>query len=194
MNDARYLLRIRLLDIQPEIWRRFLVPSDITLDRLHDVVQIVMGWTDGHLFEFLINDERYTEFVESPEDGLESDEYRLANLVDDEGCVFHYLYDLGDDWRHELVVEEIRHSGSLHLVELACLEGERACPPEDVGGVGGYFELCRALGDPNHEEHRAYIEWLGYHYDPEYFDIHDVNDELLKYLRWSRHRHLPWGG
>ena len=78
MNERLYLLKIRLLEIEPEIWRRFVVPADITLDRLHDVIQIVMGWTDSHLHEFTIGKKRYTEYPESKEDGLECGRYRLV--------------------------------------------------------------------------------------------------------------------
>jgi len=81
MNQRLYLLKIRLFDIEPEIWRRFVVPGDITLDRFHDVIQIVMGWTDSHLHEFAIGKKRYTEYPESKEDGLVCGRYRLGDLI-----------------------------------------------------------------------------------------------------------------
>ncbi len=146
MNERFYMLKIQLLDIEPVIWRRFVVPASITLDRCHDVIQIVMGWTDSHLHEFTIGKKRYTEYPESKEDGL------------------------------------------------ACLEGERACPPENVGGVPGYFEFCNALKDPSHEEHESYMEWSGGDYDSERFDSESINWELMKYLRWSRDRYQNRGG
>jgi hypothetical protein len=76
--------------------------------------------------------------------------------------------------------------------EIACLEGARACPPEDVGGVHGYFEFCHALKDPRHEEHESFMEWSGGNFDSERFDVATVNCELIKYLRWSRDRYLNW--
>jgi hypothetical protein len=85
MSDRFYQLNIRLLDIEPAIWRRFVVPADITLDRLHDVIQIVMGWDDSHLHEFTIGKKRYTEFPESEEEGLESGQYRLGDLIRQKG-------------------------------------------------------------------------------------------------------------
>ena len=78
MSERCYLLKILLLDIEPSIWRRFVVPASITLDRLHDVIQIVMGWTDSHLHEFTIGNKRYTEYPQSKEDGLECGRYRLG--------------------------------------------------------------------------------------------------------------------
>ncbi len=194
MSERSYLLKIQLLDIEPAIWRRFVVPASITLDRLHDVIQIVMGWTDSHLHEFTIGNKRYTEYPESKEDGLVCSRYRLADLVKQKGRTFHYLYDFGDGWEHELVLEESRYFNPELRTELACLDGQRSCPPEDVGGVPGYFEFLSALKDPNHEEHENYTEWSGGDFDNERFDSDSVNWELMKYLRWSRDRYQNWGG
>ena len=194
MNERFYMLKIQLLDIEPAIWRRFVVPASITLDRLHDVIQIVMGWTDSHLHEFNIGKKRYTEYPESKEDGLDCGRYRLGDLIKQKGRTFSYLYDFGDSWEHELVLEENRYFNPQLRMVLACLEGERACPPEDVGGVPGYFEFCNALKDPSHEEYESYMEWSGGDYESESFDSNTANWELLKYLRWSRDRYQNWGG
>jgi len=194
MSERFYLLKIQLLDIEPAIWRRFVVPANITLDRLHDVIQIVMGWTDSHLHEFTIGNKRYTEYPKSKEDGLACGRYRLGDLIKQKGRIFRYLYDLGDSWEHELVLEESRYFNPELRTELACLDGQRACPPEDVGGVPGYFEFLNALKDPNHEEHESYTEWSGGSFDSERFDPESVNWELMKYLRWSRDRYQSWGG
>lgn len=190
MREERfYQLKIRLLGIEPEIWRRFSVPASISLDRLHDVIQIVMGWNDSHLYEFTIGKKRYTEFPESRLDGLVCGRYRLGDLIKKEGRTFLYRYDFGDGWEHELTLEDS------HFVEpvMLCFEGERACPPEDVGGVPGYYEFCRAVKDPAHEDHEELLEWVGGEYDGEYFDRTGINWMLLRYLRWSRDRHLDWG-
>ncbi len=192
MNEPFYLLKIQLLDIQPKIWRRFVVPASITLDRLHDVIQIVMGWSDSHLHEFTIGKKRYRENPEMQEDGLVSDRYRLGDLLKQKKQSFSYLYDFGDGWEHEIVVEESRYSNPEVRMGLFCLEGEHACPPEDVGGVPGYFEFCAAINNPKHEEHENYKEWLGGNYDSEHFDSEMINWELMKYLHWSRDRHQNW--
>ena len=194
MNERFYLLKIQLLDIEPPIWRRFVVPASITLDRLHDVIQIVMGWTDSHLHEFTIGNKRYTEYPESKEDGLVCGRYRIGDLIKQKGRTFRYLYDFGDSWEHELVLEKSRYFNPDLRTELACLDGERSCPPEDVGGVPGYFEFCNALKDPSHEEHESYMEWSGGDFDSEWFDPESINWELMKYLRWSRDRYQNWGG
>ncbi|MCP3941443.1 MAG: plasmid pRiA4b ORF-3 family protein [Desulfobacteraceae bacterium] len=76
--------------------------------------------------------------------------------------------------------------------ELFCLGGERACPPEDVGGIPGYFEFCKAVKDPGHREHKSYIEWYAGNYDSENFNAQITNWELMKYLRWSRDRYKSW--
>jgi hypothetical protein len=199
MNERFYLLKIEMLEIEPIIWRRFVVPANITLDRLHDVIQIVMGWTDSHLHEFTIGKKRYTEYPESKEDGFDCGRYRLGDLIKQKGRTFHYQYDFGDSWEHELVLEESRYFNPemetrMRMgMELVCLEGERACPPEDVGGEAGYFEFCKALKDPEHEEHESYMQWSGGNYDGEKFDVHAVNWELVKYLRWSRDRYQNSG-
>ena len=161
MNERLYLLKIRLLEIELEIWRRFVVPADITLGRLHDVIQIVMGWTDSHLYEFMIGQKRYTEYPESKEDGLECGRYRLGDLIKQKGRTFNYLYDFGDSWEHEVIVEDNRYFNPETIYPVECLEGARACPPEDVGSITGYYEFCKALKDPYHEEHESYMQWCG---------------------------------
>ena len=115
--------------------------------------------------------------------------YRLGDLIKKEGRTFLYRYDFGDGWEHELTLEDS------HFVEpvMLCFEGERACPPEDVGGVPGYSEFCRAVKDPAHEDHEELLEWVGGKYDGEDFDRTGINWMLLRYLRWSRDRHLDWG-
>ena len=186
------MLKIRLLEIEPEIWRRFVVPSDITLDRLHDVIQVVMGWTDSHLHEFTVGKKRYTEYPESREDGLECGRYCLGDLIKQKGRTFRYLYDFGDSWEHELILEDNRYVDPELQSAVECLDGARACPPEDVGGIPGYYEFCEAVKDPEHEEHESYLVWRGGEYDSEQFSAGEVNWELLKYLRWSRERLRPW--
>jgi hypothetical protein len=101
MNDRFYLLKIEFLDIEPKIWRQFVVPGSITLDRLHDVIQIVMGWQDCHLHEFVIGKKKYTENPEGKGDGEVDGRFRLVDLVKQKGRNIRYLYDFGDSWKHE---------------------------------------------------------------------------------------------
>jgi len=193
MSERQYLLKIELLEIEPLIWRRFVVPGCITLDRLHDVIQIVMGWQDTHLHEFTIGKNCYTERPEYKEDGRPCERYRLVDLIKQKGRTFSYSYDFGDGWRHRLTIEDSRFFDPDLPGPLFCMEGERACPPEDVGGMPGYFEFCRAMQDPAHEEHESFMEWYGGPFDSEWFDVNYVNRELFKYLRWSRDRYRYWG-
>jgi len=190
MSERYYLLKIELLEIEPPIWRRFMVPGSITLDRLHDVIQIVMGWQDSHLHEFAIGKKRYTEYSD---DGLPCARYRFVDLIKQKGRTFSYLYDFGDFWQHELTIEDSRYFNPDLPGPVFCLEGERGCPPEDVGGVTGYFDFCQAMKDPAHEEHESFMEWCGGSFDSEQFEADYVNWELCKYLRWSRDRLMSWG-
>jgi hypothetical protein len=198
MHRKLYLLEIKLLNIEPAIWRSFVVPSDITLDRLHDVIQIVMGWQDYHLHQFTIGKKLYTEHPESKEDGIEGGLYRLGKLIRQKGRTFGYVYDFGDWWEHEIILKDSRYFNPESRALLECLEGARACPPEDVGGVSGYQEFCNAVNDSSHEEHEDYtawfagLPWYGGVFDSERFEIEQVNLELSKYLRWSRDRVAPW--
>ena len=198
MNERIYLLKIELLEIEPVIWRRFTVPATITLDRLHDVIQIVMGWQDYHLHEFTIGRKRYTEYPESREDGLEGCKFRLDELIRKKGRSFDYIYDFGDSWRHTIFLEESRYFNPKSHSMIECLDGARACPPEDVGGIHGYYQFCDALEDPSHPEHEGYKEWFaGFPwydgvFNNERFDVVKVNYELSKYQRWSRDRQFGW--
>jgi len=194
MSERMYLLKIRLLDIEPEIWRRFVMPASITLDRLHDVIQIVMGWTDSHLHEFTIGKKRYTEYPQERDDGLECGKYRFGDLVKQKNRKILYLYDFGDNWMHELILEESRYFDPGLRDIISCLDGARACPPEDVGGIPGYFDFCSALADPGDEDHERLIEWSGGNYNSEEFDANMINWQLMTYLRSSRDRYKYWGG
>lgn len=191
MEDRIYQLRVKLLCVKPEVWRSFIVPGDITLDRLHDVIQIVMGWTDSHLHSFTIGKKRYTERPECSRDGVEEGRHRLVNLIKKNGRTFDYWYDFGDDWMHEITVENSRYQfpGEVEFPLPWCLGGENACPPEDVGGPPGYERFLTALADPGDSQHEEYKLWSGGDFHPGTFNMDEVNNTLLMYRRWSRGRH-----
>jgi hypothetical protein len=188
--SAAYQLKITLQEIRPAIWRCFQVPSSIRLRRLHDVLQIVMGWTDSHLHQFEKDGKHYGV----PGDGmfgnleiLDQTQVTLGQLLKREGDALVYVYDFGDDWHHDLVLEKIL-PGEGAAARPVCLAGERHCPLEDVGGVAGYEEFLEALFDPKHEEHDQCVGWAGGRFQPEEFEITAVN-EVLSRLRWpARHR------
>jgi hypothetical protein len=177
-----YQLKVTLEEIRPPIWRRILVPGNTTLLKLHDILQIVMGWRDYHLHLFMIAGEEYgdpglDEFGDWP---LKNEaRYKLSQLIPGEGFRFHYEYDFGDSWRHLLLVEKILPAGPDARQPL-CLKGKRACPPEDVGGAWGYEGFLEALRDPGHSEHEVFLEWVGGEFDPEAFDLDKVNDVLRR--------------
>jgi len=181
--DAVYQLEIRLLDVEPPIWRRVQVPADMSLARLHGVIQTAMGWTDSHLHVFEIGDARYG--VPDPEYDLEMrDERRvsLRDLVADTAGEFLYEYDFGDSWWHAIRVEEVLPADPKERYP-RCIGGARACPPEDAGGTPGYAELLRALDDPEHPEREEYLLWAGEDFDPEDFDAEAVNRSLRRRAR-----------
>ena len=183
MANSLYLLKIKLLYIEPDIWRRFVVPSDIKLNHLHDVIQIVMGWNDCHLHEFLLGSKCYTANPEFKEDGEKTSRYRLVNLIKEKGQTFGYLYDFGDDWLHEIILEDSEYQNQKLKSEVRCLDGARACPPEDVGGLPGYDGFCDTMKNPCSEGYDEFLDWYGEIFDSEKFDIATVNKRLKAYTQ-----------
>ncbi|OCA53627.1 plasmid pRiA4b ORF-3 family protein [Photorhabdus namnaonensis] len=201
MNERFYQLKITLIDSKPAIWRQFVVPASISFDRLHDVIQIVMGWQDSHLHEFRIGKLRLTETPESPSDGKEEDLYRLVDLIKQKGRSFTYLYDFGDGWEHEITLENCHYPINDLPFPFYCLDGARACPVEDTGGIDSYENLIAILNDPDHEEYAETRQWISElldldedeQFNFEQFPINNINAFLALYYRWSRDRyHLLW--
>lgn len=173
-----YQIKITLQHSKPPIWRRLLVSSDMTLGRLHHTIQAAMDWTDSHLHQFIVGGVYYGE--PSPEDWQEiKDErrVRLSRLVTGEKFKFIYEYDFGDDWLHAIVIEKILPPDPDQKLPV-CLKGKRACPPEDVGGMWGYADFLEAIKDPENEEHDSWLEWVGGEFDPEAFNLDQVNARL----------------
>ena len=173
-----FQFKITLLESKPPIWRRIQVPER-TLDQLHEHIQTVMGWTNSHLHEFEIGGERYgdpdllgDEFEEF--DGENSRVVRISQVVGRrrKGFRFSYLYDFGDGWRHGVLFEGTVAAEPKTKYPV-CVDGQRACPPEDSGGPWGYAGLLEALADPKHEEHDSMREWAG-DYDPDGFSTTDA--------------------
>lgn len=169
-------LRIELLDIEPLIWRRIVVPDSLTLLELHAIIQGAMGWRDSHLHLFEIGERRF----EIPEDdrlgleeGSEDERRHKLRAVLSRTAEFLYVYDSGDDWRHRIVLEsDVTPVPERYLP--FCVGGERACPPEDCGGVPGYPEFLEALASPRHPEHQAMRGWAP-GFEPEPFNVTQAN-------------------
>lgn len=173
--DTQYRLKIGLRGAKPPIWRRLQVPAAATLADLHHVIQVAFGWQDSHLHEFEAGRRRYAG---SDVDGaLDEAGVRLAEVAGAGGRL-RYTYDFGDDWEHDILVEEVLPAGGPgHAV---CVAGRRAGPPEDCGGIWGHAELCAALADPGHPDHADRLDWLGGGYDPAAFDKDAVNRVLQR--------------
>jgi hypothetical protein len=168
-----YQFRITLLDIRPAIWRRIQV-LDCTLAELHEHIQAAFGWWDYHLHRFEIDGMRYSQHAPDGDDfDLEfEDETQvlLSNLLPKSAkqTRWIYEYDFGDGWRHDVLFEGCPPLDPKEKYPL-CLEGERACPPEDCGGPWGYVDYLAAIVDPDHEQHEEMLEWRG-PFDPDAFD------------------------
>lgn len=177
-NIPVYQMKVLLRYIKPPIWRRLLVRSDSTLAELHEVIQVAMGWENYHLHQFIVGDTCYGEPSLLDElDMKDESRVRLDEIITGEGFNLGYEYDFGDSWEHAILVEKVRPF-DLDQAYPVCLKGARACPPEDVGGVWGYEAFRAAIQDPAHPEHEMYLEWVGEEFDPEAFDVDEVNDAL----------------
>lgn len=196
-NPKIYQFKVTLRHIEPPIWRRFQVEDNMTFEDLHYVIQIVMGWEMSHLYAFNINKQTITDsdsLMEMGEDGLEAEETELNELIKKEKTTFRYTYDFGDDWQHELVLEKILAPDPA-MTYPVCLEGARACPPEDCGGLPGYMEILETLKKPKSKAYKELMEWLDDEYDPELFDLETVNEELDEGLDvWDAEGEFPGMG
>ena len=183
-TGAIYQFKVTLKESHPPIWRRIQVP-DCTLGELHEVLQVVMGWEDCHLHQFIVNREVLwgshvtTTSIWRSRTRMDislSEIYTGKNTPR-----FIYEYDFGDSWQHEILLEKILEPEP-NVTYPRCIEGARACPPEDVGGIWGYAEFLEAISDPNHADHDEMLEWIGGEFDPEKFSVDEVNKELEKGL------------
>lgn len=189
--QAVYQLKITLKGITPPIWRRVLVPDDLDLAQLHHIFQVVMGWGDYHMHEFVHVADRqrrcfvsreYLDELDGP--GLFDEQtVRLHQLLSAPKDRLIYYYDFGDGWRHDVVLEKVQKADADTRAPV-CLKGKRACPPEDCGGPNGYGAIEEILEDPEHEEYESTLEWLGGDYDAEAFDLDAVN-EVLGGVDWG---------
>ena len=174
-----YELHIELENIKPPIWRRVLVPGSIKLPKLHDLLQLVMGWTDSHLHSFEF-DKKVFSVADADLDALDmldEKKYTLESALGDALREFVYEYDFGDGWRHRVKVKHIAQPNTEWFYPL-CIAGARAAPPDDVGGVMGYLDFLNAIKDPKHEEHDRMLEWVGGAFDPTGFDLNEINRTL----------------
>jgi hypothetical protein len=185
--DAVLQFKITLKDSQPPIWRRIQV-QDCTLDRFHEHIQTAMGWTNSHLHQFEIKGQRYgdPELLDDGFDDFECEDSTttmVSAILPKTGkrFAFKYEYDFGDSWEHEVLFEGSPTTDPKAKYPL-CVEGERACPPEDCGGIWGYGEFLEAIRSPKYEEHDSMLEWVGGGFDPEKFDPKRATKAMKKGL------------
>ena len=173
-------MKITLEDSKPPIWRRIQVPSTVTLYRFHQILQVVMGWSNYHLHEFNIDGLHYGEPSPDNEYKVRNEKtVKLSQVISKEGAKFAYIYDFGDDWYHKILVEKILQPESDKHYPI-CIKGTRACPPEDCGGIGGYYDFLEIIKNPDDPDHGQMLEWVGGSYDPEAFGLDNINQQLRK--------------
>lgn len=176
-----YQIYLELKGSKPKIWRRLLVPSDVSLSDFHKVLQTVMGWTNSHLHQFIADRQHYEppapkdEFWESY--GEDYTGLTLDDILEEENDKITYEYDFGDGWEHTIKLEQIV-SNDKNIKLPKCIAGAMACPPEDCGGMWGFQEFKKIIKNPKHPEHDSYLKWIGGSYDPEAFDKEQINESL----------------
>jgi len=161
-------VRIELADTDPPIWRQVEVPTSITLKVLHDIVQATIGWFDYHLWEFTIGEQKYGLPMDEDwgtEPRKEAIKVRLRDVLHPRKTVIDYTYDFGDNWEHRITVTDVR-PGEPGVGYPRYIGGERNGPPEDCGGIPGFYDKLEARVDSNHPDHEEIVEWLD-DYDPE---------------------------
>ena len=183
-----YKLHISLLEVEPAIWRRVVIPVKWRLNKISWSLLIAMGWNISHLYEI---EHRKTLYVPDPEecDGMDDEftivkdtKMRLGELELKPGDSFILRYDFGDGWEHKITMEGPAEIPAHHKLPRAdCLEGARACPPDDCGGSIGYEDLLLSLKDKAHPEHKEKSEWLGKPFDSEFFDLNKTRNHLRTY-------------
>ena len=177
MTKQIYQIQVVLTNTKPKIWRRLLVNSDILLVDLHRIIQTAMGWTNSHLHLFNDGMTDYAPREFEVEGSRNSRTIKLYSILKKEKSKILYEYDFGDSWNHDIILEKIIKEEDTGQIP-RCIKGKRNCPPEDCGGTWGYSDLLLTISNPKHEDYESMMEWLGGNFDPEYFDIDEINNNL----------------
>ncbi|MBI5094363.1 MAG: plasmid pRiA4b ORF-3 family protein [Candidatus Hydrogenedentes bacterium] len=189
MSDILKLhqLKVTLKGSEPPIWRRFLIVSNTSLLDVHYILQVVMGWDNCHLHEFRVGKTSFGEpFEDSDGEMYDDSEVALCSVLTRAKQKMTYIYDFGDSWMHEIVLEKtLPYEDGAPLVQ--CLAGERACPPEDCGGLWGFYHFVEAVTNPSHPDHEAMTDWYE-GFEPDAFDLDDINRTLDKMTGRKRAR------
>ena len=179
MSQILYQIKVQLVGSEPPVWRRFQVLNRTPLDQLHDMIQVIMGWDNEQFYQFIIDDVHYgAEEISDSDARKQATDFTIGDLIKKGKTSFLYEYDLSDGWEHDVTVEKIRPISALDAQQLPlCLEGENASPPEESGGIFGYYELMSILKDPQHGAYQEMHEQYG-DVDPRAFDLEQVNQAL----------------
>jgi len=180
-QDQIFQIHLSLPETEPLVWRRIHVSGLFTLEALHSVFQMVMGWQMTHLYEFKIGPHRYSDPDEF-DNSVKSPQISIAAALAGHTS-FQYTYDFGDNWEHEVLVEGITASDKNFNYPI-CVGGENACPPEDCHGVPGYANLKKIISNANDPEFGDMLRWLGGHFNPASFDPNRINRDLLGMTDW----------
>ena len=185
--DTIARLKITLDDVRPAVLRRLEVPFNIRLDRLHLAIQAAMGWTNTHLYEIRARDVGWGIPDRDWGDGpLDARKARLDDVLEDVGTkTLRYLYDFGDGWEHTIKIERL-FDPEPNALYPRLIEASGRCPPEDVGGSWGYAEFLEAIGNPKHERHAEYAEWIPDDFDPNVVPEWLASEVAALAKRWSR--------
>jgi hypothetical protein len=182
VSDAILRLKIVLADTEPPIWRRVEVSAEMTLKELHGVIQAAMGWDDDHLYQFHVG----RETIAGPGMGgggwgapraIGASRVHLGDLAARGVKRFTYIYDMGDSWEHKLQIEKMLPADPAASYP-RLVDGALCCPPEDVGGIPGFYAFLDAIDDPKHPDHDDRIEWYGGVFDPNEIDIDRIRKDL----------------
>lgn len=177
-GNAAYRVKVSLDDVRPSIWRRIEVLGDTKLDRFSRLLLAAMGWSNTHLHVFLTTDGAYGPIDRRfPGDMRDERRLTLRQVLSREIPAFGFVYDFGDGWFHRVVQEAVAPARA-DVAYPRCLAGRRACPPENVGGPGGYGRMLAALADPYNPEHVSFATWLGRPFDATRFDLAETNAAL----------------
>lgn len=189
VKEKALTLSVTLLGSDPPIWRRLEVLSTMTLGDLHYALQIAMGWTNSHLHEFEVKNKTYgvphPDYDDYGKTVLDEDEVTVGEVLKRKGARCLYRYDFGDDWEHEVRVEaSSKREKGVNYPRV--VDGAMACPPEDSGGMYGYYRILDILDDPEDDEYEDYEEWMPPNFDPEAFDVKSANKEMKRIEQWRR--------
>lgn len=182
MKHNNLQLNVELDSIEPKIWRRIIVSGNTSLYDLHHIIQLSFGWGNYHLYQFELGKKFYGNVElwgdEAEECQIQDDrKFKIKDVLNASQKTLKYLYDMGDSWMHIIKLENFDKENTLVKAPY-CVAGEGNCPPEDCGGVPGYYHMLEVLKKPKSKEYKELIEWLGGKYDPDHIDIAEINEML----------------